>query len=54
MLQNIEGMMSEKGWLCIVMVCSLSLMSIEAYEVGLTFLESAVAKGAGKLASFFL
>nr|GEW49492.1 pectin acetylesterase 8-like [Tanacetum cinerariifolium] len=39
-------MMSEKGWLCIIMVCSLSLTSIEAYEVGLTFLDIAVAKGA--------
>ncbi|KAJ0613054.1 putative pectinacetylesterase/NOTUM [Helianthus annuus] len=31
---------------CIVLVGLLSLLSIEAYEVGLTFLDSAVAQGA--------
>lgn len=41
-------------WLCIVLVGLLSLLNnIEAYDVGLTFLDSAVAKGAGKLASLF-
>lgn len=47
--------MSERGdrWLCIFLVCSLSLLCTEAYDVGLTFLNSAVAKGAGKQAFFF-
>lgn len=35
---------------CIILVGLLSLSSIEAYDVGLTFLNGAVAKGAGKLA----
>ncbi|KAI3804558.1 hypothetical protein L1987_26192 [Smallanthus sonchifolius] len=43
----IEGMMREGGRrVCIILVGLLSLMSIEAYEVGLAFLDSAVAQGA--------
>lgn len=43
-------MMKERGGggglLCMILVCSLSILSTEGYEVGLTFLNSAVAKGA--------
>ncbi|KVH91610.1 Pectinacetylesterase [Cynara cardunculus var. scolymus] len=33
-------------WLCIILVGLLSLLTTEGYDVGLTFLDSAVAKGA--------
>lgn len=47
-----EGMMRGGGrWICLILVGLLSLFTIEAYEVGLTFLNSAVAKGAGTHAS---
>ena len=53
------GLLTTEGydvgqWLCIILVGLLSLLTTEGYDVGLTFLDSAVAKGAGKLPFFLL